>query len=391
MVTKPQNVLVMRDVAAGGYVAGNNILFFSHESTANTGPRDYSLQTAQTNMQKRLGFTEGNNVKYSSMLSFPAWEEQVESKMDSAISVTSRLLPWEVNAAGMGNHNSFPGGQAVYEKYAGALNLRQIHFGEDMKAAENHEYLSQGTTNNALCFLGPHRRYNPFTKSFMELIPGQGHWGPDAIPGVRAALSTIATRLPSHTAHPPRVAGRPLASRRVGVAARGAQLDDGAGARPARPDGVPRSLDLTRDRMGTPSVGARRCTFFECMMMMMMIMMIMTGTATGTGTTVAMTVVRVVPCMCACCKFVFAVKSSIFCDRFGCGCGVFKKNKNPNKTSRTRPLTRLALPLPSARGGPRDDAPARGYAAAGREERPQPVRERQPHRVHPERDERART
>ena len=37
--------------------------------------------------------------------------------------------------------------------------------------------------NNATCFLGPHRRYDPFTKSFMTLVPGQGHFGPDAIPG----------------------------------------------------------------------------------------------------------------------------------------------------------------------------------------------------------------
>ena len=36
---------------------------------------------------------------------------------------------------------------------------------------------------NATCFLGPHRKYDPFTKTFMSLTPGQGHFGPDAIPG----------------------------------------------------------------------------------------------------------------------------------------------------------------------------------------------------------------
>jgi len=25
------------------------------------------------------------------------------------------------------------------------------------------------------CFLGPHRKYDPFTKTFMSLTPGQGH------------------------------------------------------------------------------------------------------------------------------------------------------------------------------------------------------------------------
>ena len=74
-----------------------------------------------------------------------------------------------------GDHNSFPGGEKMFGAYSQALNLRQVHFGEDMKAAENQDFISQGSTNNATCFLGPHRVYDPFTKSFMNLIPGQGH------------------------------------------------------------------------------------------------------------------------------------------------------------------------------------------------------------------------
>jgi len=52
-----------------------------------------------------------------------------------------------------------------------------------MKAAENQDFISQGSTNNATCFIGPHRLFDPFTRSFMNLVPGQGHFGPDAIPG----------------------------------------------------------------------------------------------------------------------------------------------------------------------------------------------------------------
>jgi hypothetical protein len=40
--------------------------------------------------------------------------------------------------------------------------------------------------NNGLCFVGPHRKYNPFSNSYHQLVPGQGHFGPDAIPGVSA-------------------------------------------------------------------------------------------------------------------------------------------------------------------------------------------------------------
>ena len=69
-----------------------------------------------------------------------------------------------------------------------------------MAAAENQDFISQGTalhynthTHSGCasrahtrvlvsrldqqrdCFLGPHRIFDPFTKSFMNLIPGQGH------------------------------------------------------------------------------------------------------------------------------------------------------------------------------------------------------------------------
>jgi len=43
--------------------------------------------------------------------------------------------------------------------------------------------VEQGAVNNSLCMIGPHRRYNPFAQNFFELVPGQGHFGPDAIPG----------------------------------------------------------------------------------------------------------------------------------------------------------------------------------------------------------------
>jgi len=116
------------------------------------------------------------------MLSFPAHEGQFTSgQLDTVMSVTTRILPWEVT--GTSTHDSFPGGDAMYKVYANKLNLAQVHYGEDMKAAENQDFISQGSTNNATCFLGPHRKYDPFTKTFMSLTPGQGHFGPDAIPG----------------------------------------------------------------------------------------------------------------------------------------------------------------------------------------------------------------
>ena len=192
VITKPQNVLVMRDVACAGYVAGCNTQFFAKKTDGT-----FSMQEAQKTMMERLSFADDLGAKYSSMLSFPCWGKQFESgHLDTVMSVTSRLLPWEVTTATGGTHDSFPGGQAAYTAYATLLNLRSVHFGEDMKAAENQEFISQGSTNNATCFLGPHRQYDPFTKSFMSLVPGQGHFGPDAIPGVSAIPAP--SKCPAH-------------------------------------------------------------------------------------------------------------------------------------------------------------------------------------------------
>ena len=183
VVTKPQNVLVMRDVACAGYVAGCNTLFFAHDGE---GGANYSCANATQHMMERLSFSDDVGARYASMLSFPSTAQQFSSGfLDTVMSVTTRLLPWEVTNATGGDHQSFPGGQDVYKEYQAKLNLRSVHFGEDMKAAENQDFISQGSTNNATCFVGPHRAYDPFTRSFMSLVPGQGHFGPDAIPGVK--------------------------------------------------------------------------------------------------------------------------------------------------------------------------------------------------------------
>lgn len=152
---------------------------------------------------KRLAFADDVGAPYDSMLAFPAAAGQfINGALDTVMSITSRcarlrwtrrpvqmevlwadrrrvprrrLLPWEVQSTSRPNsHNSFPGGEEMYKLYSTALQLHSIHFGEDMKASENMEFISQGSTNNALCFIGPHRRFDPFARGFYSLEPGQG-------------------------------------------------------------------------------------------------------------------------------------------------------------------------------------------------------------------------
>ena len=135
--------MVMRDVACAGYVTGCNTRWFGRAEDGS-----FSAATARENIQSRLSFDDDMNDRYASMLAFPAWEGQFEnSQLDTVCSITTRLLPWEVN--GQQLHNSFPGGNDMFSAYSALLNLQQVHYGEDMKAAENQDFISQGSTNNA--------------------------------------------------------------------------------------------------------------------------------------------------------------------------------------------------------------------------------------------------
>ena len=128
----------MRDVSCAGYVAGGNTMFFGGENA--------TVDDARENIQNRLSFSHELDGLYHSMLAFAAHAGQINSgHLDTACTVTSRLLPWDVTS-GQGAANQshgFPGGPSMYNFYDSRLQLRQIHFGEDMKAAENQDFISQ--------------------------------------------------------------------------------------------------------------------------------------------------------------------------------------------------------------------------------------------------------
>jgi len=181
VITKPQNVYVMRDVMCSGYVAGGNTRFFG-QPVGGTFSDPATPQEVTDALDKRLSFQNDAEGEYDSMLAFACGYGD-GAKRDQVISITDRLLPWEVTRAGGAQKDYFPGGDNNYQQYRNAFRLNTIHFGEDVRAAENMEFISQGSMNNGLCFVGPHRKFNPFSNQYHELIPGQGHFGPDAIPG----------------------------------------------------------------------------------------------------------------------------------------------------------------------------------------------------------------
>ena len=178
VITKAQNVMVLRDVMCNGYVAGCNTAFFGAEDPK-AAKKTYTKDQIRTDLNARLTMADGDDVDYPSMLAlYEDFEEA--AKRDQVISISNRVLPWDTQNAD--SRDQFPGGSDGWNLSNGK-GFEGIHYGEDLRATSNQDFIAASTVNNSLCFLGPHRVYSPWSATYQELIPGQGHFGPDALPG----------------------------------------------------------------------------------------------------------------------------------------------------------------------------------------------------------------
>lgn len=201
VITKPQNVMVMRDIQADGYVAGADVTFFGDVSL----PQDQQAETDEgyaeleaaiaQDIRDRLEFAHEYDNKYASMLAFAApFEDNPQFLQDQAFSLSGQRLPWDVGDTDMvrdgagryaqrnGSRN-FPGSDAFFQGYVNMFRLQTITAGQDTSSITSNQFIRNGTYNNSIVLLGPHRTYSPFTSSHFDLTPGQGHFGPDALPG----------------------------------------------------------------------------------------------------------------------------------------------------------------------------------------------------------------
>ena len=133
----------MRDVMCNGYVAGANTRFFGEPDSGTGFTAPVTPDAVTDAMDKRLSFHDDASGEYQSMLAFGAPIGD-GVKRDQVISITDRLLPWEITSPNTKNIKEyFPGGDAAYKSYRDVWNLNSIHFGEDVRAAENMEFVSQ--------------------------------------------------------------------------------------------------------------------------------------------------------------------------------------------------------------------------------------------------------
>ena len=151
-ITKPQNVYVMRDIMCSGYVAGGNTRWFAMEDGDMAFKTTGNSETAQAGINKRLSFEDDASGEYASMLAFACpYGEAAAASRDQVISISDRLLPWEVTKNADSAKTYFPGGATGYKTYRAKYGLNQLHFGEDVRATESMSFMSQVRTANNTC------------------------------------------------------------------------------------------------------------------------------------------------------------------------------------------------------------------------------------------------
>jgi hypothetical protein len=174
VVTKPENVLILRDIQCANYTAGANAEFFGNGTPGN-------VNQVQEDMSNRLEFAEEDYSKLKSMFAILCPYSK-PSAYENGFSMTRVEIPWDASAQSSGVN--YPGGSAMHTAVE-----RLFHFNSEVLSGmaptdmSDREYVRSGSYNNSFVFPGPWRSYNSFTTGKWQLHPGQGHFGADAVPG----------------------------------------------------------------------------------------------------------------------------------------------------------------------------------------------------------------
>lgn len=196
MVFKPQNIFILEDVQCNGYTGGCDTTWFG-DKTAQSENTTFEAKVGalvsgglkagdvidfvESELKERLDKDHDDDPSaYASMLAFAApYEPQGTFVTHQMFAISGAPLAWEPN---MTTSRNFPGGKEFFDAYRAMFGLDYIAQNTDATSVVGGAFLRNGIHNNSVCILGPSRSYNPL-KKHEELVPGQGHFGPDAVAG----------------------------------------------------------------------------------------------------------------------------------------------------------------------------------------------------------------
>jgi len=191
VVTKPKNIFVLEDVQCNGYVGGSDTTWFG-DRTAMAKSQSYKeyidplvagdrLVHVEDELKARLDKDEDNDPSaYASLLAFACpYDTNAKFFQHQMFAISGAPLPWEPN---MISDRFFPGGMPFFEAYANMYGLGYISQSSDPASIVGGAFLRNGPHNNSVCVQGPYRSYHPL-KKYVDLNPGKGHFGADAVSG----------------------------------------------------------------------------------------------------------------------------------------------------------------------------------------------------------------
>ncbi len=162
----------MRDLMCTGYCGGGG-----------TGIVQFKTNDAVAKIRVHTDGGSDDSTKFTDCL-WPiplARNATPPHKLPEVISLSGRPLPWEVGAdidTDSGLAYTFAGTKYAKE----VLGFKHVHDGEDQVAVASGSFLNDGSYASGFCARGPYRQMDPFQKKVV-LMPGTGHFGPDAVPG----------------------------------------------------------------------------------------------------------------------------------------------------------------------------------------------------------------
>lgn len=104
VVTKPQNVFVLRDIMMNGYIGGCGTKFFPSQS-------GHAFMHA---LNQRLGLDEAYMADTQGIHSMIALPCSFSTPMHEVVGLSDRILPWTVAQNAEKQYSHFPGGKIAW-------------------------------------------------------------------------------------------------------------------------------------------------------------------------------------------------------------------------------------------------------------------------------------
>ena len=199
VVTKPQNVFVLRNILANGYVAGNNCAFFGSHVTDRSSrmgnPQSFvTTDTIKKSVNQRLGIDrrpsrtpphQQRSNRPCSLLAFVVPIGSEDRLQERAFPFSPRTVPFDPAPVDMTSLSPdvVPGGGSIFQPYLKRYGLTSLLSSCDSEYVRNNSFFSSGAVLNGYAFQGPYRSYDARSGRCSALHPGQGHFGPDAVTG----------------------------------------------------------------------------------------------------------------------------------------------------------------------------------------------------------------